>query len=198
MTPTGSSFAGVAIEQWEGQFNEADGGTSIHGVQLHHRHERLLPETVQFGATDISYATGQAYCTTPQVPYPFQYMPDVAGGLAFEYNLTGQNGQRITNLILNGATLLGIFTGAIKNWNNPQIAALNPGTPLPTEQITPYYRADPSGENYLLSDSFLHVDPGPVAAFQTLATVPPPPGRRQPPGPRSATACRRSWATCKV
>ncbi len=31
----------------------------------------------------------QSICTTSQVPYPFQYMPDVAGGLAFEYNLTG-------------------------------------------------------------------------------------------------------------
>jgi phosphate transport system substrate-binding protein len=177
LTATGSSFAGVAIEQWEGQFNEADGGdinftvsSSIIGMN------DFCQNTVQFGATDISYATGQSVCTTSQVPYPFQYMPDVAGGLAFEYNLTGQNGQRITNLILNGPTLLGIFTGAIKNWNNPQIAALNPGTPLPTEQITPYYRADPSGENYLLSDYFLHVDPGPVAAFQTLATVPTPPG----------------------
>jgi phosphate transport system substrate-binding protein len=177
LTATGSSFAGVAIEQWEGQFNESEGGdinftvtSSIIGMN------DFCQNTVQFGATDISYATGQSVCTTPQVPYPFQYMPDVAGGLAFEYNLTGQNGQRITNLILNGPTLLGIFTGGIKKWDDPQIAALNPGTPLPNEQITPYYRADPCGENYLLSDYFLHVDPGPVAAFQQLATVPTTPG----------------------
>ncbi len=61
--------------------------------------------TVDFGATDISYATQQSICSTGQVPYPFQYMPDVAGGLAFEYNLQGANGQRITNLVLNGPTL---------------------------------------------------------------------------------------------
>ena len=174
---TGSSFAGVAIAQWEGQYNELDGGdinftvsSSVVGLN------DFCNKTVDFGATDISYATQQSNCSTAAVPYPFQYMPDVAGGLAFEYNLQGQNGQRITNLILNGPTLAGIFTGAIKSWNDPSIQALNPGTPLPGTAITPYYRSDPSGENYLLSDYLLHVDPGPVTAFQQSATVPTTPG----------------------
>ena len=84
---------------------------------------------MDFGATDIAYSTGQSVCTTSQVPYPFQYMPTVAGGLSFEYNLTGQNGQQVTNLVLNASTLVGIFTGAINNWNDPAIAALNPDAP---------------------------------------------------------------------
>ena len=177
LTSTGSSFAGVAISQWEGQFNEIDGGdinfsvsSSVIGMN------DFCNKTVDFGATDISYATQQSNCTTSQVPYPFQYMPDVAGGLAFEYNLQGLNGQRITNLVLNATTLLGIFTGNITSWNNPAIAALNPGVPLPKTAITAYYRSDPSGENYLLSDYFLHTDPGPITAFQQAATVPTPPG----------------------
>lgn len=177
LNSTGSSFAGVAIAQWEGQFNEQFGGginftvsSSVIGMN------DFCNKTVDFGATDISYATGQASCSTSAVPYPFQYMPDVAGGLAFEYNLQGANGQRITNLVLNGPTLLGIFDGSIKNWNDSAIQSLNPGTPLPNEQITAYYRSDPSGENYLLSDYFLHVDPGPITTFQREATVPTPPG----------------------
>ena len=48
---------------------------------------------VAFGATDISYATGQADCSTSQVPYPFQYMPDVAGGLAFDTTSRAQTVQ---------------------------------------------------------------------------------------------------------
>ncbi|HTU37576.1 MAG TPA: substrate-binding domain-containing protein [Acidimicrobiales bacterium] len=174
---TGSSFAGVAITQWEGQFNEEYGGdinftvsSSILGMNA------FCQKTVDFGATDISYATQQSICSTSQVPYPFQYMPDVAGGLAFEYNLQAANGQRVTNLILNGPTLLGIFTGSIKNWNNPQIQALNPNIPMPNQPITAYYRSDASGENYLLSDYFLHVDPGPITTFQQEASVPTTPG----------------------
>ena len=129
----------MAISEWEGQFNELDGGdinftvsSSVVGMNDFCNH------TVDFGATDISYATGQADCSTSQVPYPFQYMPTVAGGLAFEFNLQGTNGQRITNLILNGQTLAGIFTGSIKNWNDPSIQALNPSVPLPNEPITAY------------------------------------------------------------
>lgn len=172
---TGSSFAGVAISQWEGQFNELDGGdinftvsSSVVGMN------DFCNKTVDFGATDISYATQQSNCATSAVPYPFQYMPDVAGGLAFEYNLQGSNGQRITNLILNGSTLADIFTGKLKSWNAPEIQALNPNTPLPNTQITPFFRSDASGENYLLSDYLLHVDPSTVTAFQQTATVPNP------------------------
>lgn len=172
MNVTGSSFAGVAIEQWEGQFNEIDGGqinftvsSSVLGMN------EFCQTQVQFGATDIAYSTGQSSCTTAQVPYPFQYMPDVAGGLAFEYNLDGADGRQIKNLVLNAQTIVGIFTGGIKNWDDPAIQALNPQDQLPNEQITPYYRSDPAGENYLLSDYALHTDPGPVTDFQGVATV---------------------------
>jgi phosphate transport system substrate-binding protein len=174
LNSTGSSFAGVAISQWQGQFNEEFGGginftvsNSVTGMNS------FCNKTVDFGATDISYATQQSTCTTNQVPYPFQYMPDVAGGLSFEYNLTGQNGQQVTNLVLNAATLVGIFTGDINNWDDSTIAALNPGIRLPNEQITAYYRSDPCGENYLLGDYFLHTDPGPFTAFQQVAQVTP-------------------------
>jgi phosphate transport system substrate-binding protein len=179
MTSTGSSFAGVAITQWQGEFNELDGGainfavsSSVLGMN------EFCQQTVDFGATDIAYSTGQSVCSTSQVPYPFQYMPTVAGGLAFEYNLTGQNGQQVTSLILNSSILLGIFTGAINNWNNSQIAALNPNLRLPDEPITAYYRSDPSGENYLLGDYFLHTsNPATLAAFQQQAGVPSAPGQ---------------------
>jgi phosphate transport system substrate-binding protein len=178
LTSTGSSFAGVAITQWEGQFNELDGGninftvsSSVLGMN------QFCDQTVAFGATDIAYSTNQSQCTTSQVPYPFQYMPDVAGGLAFEYNVDGQNGSQINNLILNSAAITGIFTGSITNWDNPMIQSLNPAIRLPNEQITAFYRSDASGENYLLSDYMLHTDPGPITAFQQLATIPTPPGQ---------------------
>ncbi len=180
LTSTGSSFAGVAITQWQGQFNELDGGninftvsSSVLGL------DGFCNQTVNVGATDISYSTNQANCTTNQVPYPFQYMPTVAGGLAFEYNLTAQNGQQVTNLILDASTLEGIFTGSINNWDNAQIAALNPSIRLPDQAITAYYRSDPSGENYLLSDYMLHTDAPGITAFQGLAQDPLPPGQPQ-------------------
>lgn len=177
LTSTGSSFAAVAITQWQDQFNEVDGGnidfavsSSILGL------DGFCNQTVDFGATDISYATNQAACTAEQVPYHYQYVPDVGGSLAFEYNLRTKSGKRITDLVLDDTTIAKIFTGAVADWDNPAIEALNPGLRLPHEQITPYYRSDPAGESYLLSDYLVHTDPTLLAAFQQVAGDPTAPG----------------------
>jgi phosphate transport system substrate-binding protein len=177
LNSTGSSYAGVAMSEWEGLFNEQNDGnvnftvsSSIVGLN------DFCNQTVSFALSDLSYAAGQSDCSPTQVPYPYQYIPDVSGSLAFEYNLQGPNGKRITDLVLNAPTLLGIFTGSINNWDNAAIRALNPGTPMPDEAITAFYRSDPSGENYLLSYYFSDLDPGPLAAFQQVADVPTTPG----------------------
>ena len=167
-----------------GAIRRTDGGninftvsSSIIGLK------RLLqPDGQLSDATDISYATRQSDCSPKQVPYPYQYIPDVGGSLAFEYNLKGSNGVPITNLVLNAPTLLGIFTGAIRNWHNPAIQALNPSTPLPHQRITAFYRSDPSGENYLLSDYFSECRPRPAHR---------PSNRRRASPPRRARRRRR-------
>ena len=52
-----------------------------------------------------------------------------------------------------------MFTGANSFWDDPRIETLNPDLHLPHQRITPYYRTDPSGENYLLSDYLMNTDP---------------------------------------
>ena len=132
LVATGSSYAGVAISQWEGYFNETDGGdvnftvsSSVIGLN------DFCNKTVDIGASDLSYAAGASACSPSQVPYPYQYVPDVGGALGFEYNLKTGTGKRITNLVLNPATIAGIFTGAIHNWDDASIAA-----PQPRRQTT--------------------------------------------------------------
>ena len=71
-------------------------------------------------------------------------MPIVAGGTSFMYNLV-IGGKRVTNLRLSGPTLAGIFTGNIKNWNDPKVAADNPSLALPARKIVPVVRSDGSG-----------------------------------------------------
>jgi ABC-type phosphate transport system substrate-binding protein len=160
MQSTGSSFAGVAIQQWVGQ------ASTLYGLQINWQVSssvvglnNFAQNQVDFGASDIPYSSQQA-TYTPNIPY--QYLPDVAGGLSFMYNLNGNDGQRINGLVLNSRVTEQIFLGEIDNWNDPAIAALNPqlGGDLPNQKIIPVYRADASGENYLLSDYFLHQDAG--------------------------------------
>lgn len=74
----------------------------------------------------------------------YTYVPDTAGAVTFAYNLS-VNGQRLTGLRLSGATIAAIFTDKITMWNDPMIAADNPGVALPAIGITPVVRTDGSG-----------------------------------------------------
>ena len=172
MNSTGSSFAGVAIQQWVGQAATLYGlninwqvSNSVQGL------DDFAQNQMDFAASDIPYSSGQA-SGNPTVP--FQYLPDVAGALAFMYNLTGNNGQQIRNLVLSYRTLEDIFSGRITNWDDPEIQAINPpavAANLPNQKILSVYRADASGENYLLSDYLLHMDPAGFEAYQGAMQV---------------------------
>ncbi|HXQ62437.1 MAG TPA: substrate-binding domain-containing protein [Acidimicrobiales bacterium] len=175
MNSTGSSFAGVAIQQWVGQAATLYGlninwqvSNSVQGL------DAFAQNQMDFAASDIPYSSGQA-SGDPTIPY--QYMPDVAGALAFMYNLTGNNGQQIRNLVLDYKTVEDIFTGKITNWDDPEIQNV-PGQPpevaanLPNLKILSVFRADASGENYLLSDYLLHMDPSGFEAYQQAVAIP--------------------------
>ena len=166
MQSTGSSFANVAIQQWVGQSSVLYGlninwqdSSSVVGLNNFRQNQ------IDFAASDIPYSAEQSTYYPSQ---PYQYMPDVAGGLAFMFNLVGQDGQRITNLHLNAQLIDQIFLGEITNWDSSAVAALNPqlAGDLPNQVIHPVYRLDASGENYLLSDYLLHQDGGAFTAAQ--------------------------------
>jgi phosphate transport system substrate-binding protein len=67
-------------------------------------------------------------------------IPMVGGAIAIAYNLPG-----VTKLILNPDVTAGIFNNTITKWNDPKIAALNPGVSLPTASIAAFHRSDGSG-----------------------------------------------------
>ncbi len=61
------------------------------------------------------------------------------------YNLPGLNGD---HLKLSGPVLAGIYQGKITNWDDPQIAKLNPGVKLPNHPIITIHRTDGSGDTF--------------------------------------------------
>jgi phosphate transport system substrate-binding protein len=71
---------------------------------------------------------------------PAWNLPMVVGPIAFAYNIDG-----VDKLALNPEVLSQIFSGTIKTWNDPKIAALNSGVTLPTAPITVFFRSDESG-----------------------------------------------------
>ncbi|MEV0326388.1 phosphate ABC transporter substrate-binding protein PstS [Micromonospora echinospora] len=70
----------------------------------------------------------------------FLYVPTVAAPITVSYNLQG-----VDKLQLSPETLAKIFQTDIKTWNDPAIAADNPGVTLPNTPITVAHRSDGSG-----------------------------------------------------
>ena len=75
----------------------------------------------------------------------FVYIPTVAAPITVSYNLT-----EVKDMTLDADTVAKIFQRQIKKWDDPAIAAQNPGVRLPATDITVAHRSDGSGttENF--------------------------------------------------
>lgn len=81
-------------------------------------------------------------------------LPLYISPIAVGFNLEG-----VTELNLDAATIAGIFSLKITNWNDPAIAAHNPGVTLPDLAITPIYRSTNSGTTENFTDYLAAVAP---------------------------------------
>jgi phosphate transport system substrate-binding protein len=70
----------------------------------------------------------------------FVYVPTLLGAITVSYNLEG-----VEKLQLSADTIAKIFQREIKKWNDPAIAADNPGVTLPDKDIVVAHRSDGSG-----------------------------------------------------
>jgi phosphate transport system substrate-binding protein len=107
--------------------------------------QQITKKTVDFGASDAILTADQ----TTAAP-GIQMFPAVAGADVLAYNLKALAGK--DPLILDGTTVANIFLGTIKKWNDPAIAALNPGVALPDQDIIVVHRSDGSGTTYIFTD----------------------------------------------
>src|SRR6201996_4592224 len=71
------------------------------------------------------------------------------------YNLPGVT----EHLKLNGKVLAGMYQGTIRTWNDPQIAALNPGVNLPPTPVVPLLRSDGAGHPFVFTQYLSKQDP---------------------------------------
>jgi phosphate transport system substrate-binding protein len=56
-------------------------------------------------------------------------------------------------LVLDRETLVGIFNGVVKTWNDPAIVKLNPTQKLPARPITAAHRSDGSGTTEIMTNA---------------------------------------------
>lgn len=146
ITGTGSTWSQNALDQWRKNV-AANYGMTVNytGSGSSAGRSDYIKGIVDFAVSEIPFQSHPIDGSAPEVvPRGYAYMPIVAGGTSFMYNLK-INGKRVTNLRLSGETISKIFTGKITNWNDKAIAADNPKLVLPQKTIVPVVRSDGSG-----------------------------------------------------
>src|ERR687892_208551 len=112
--------------------------------------KQILAQTVDFGASDGPMSDENL----AKAPGKLLHIPTVAGAVVLTYNLEGNPA-----LKLDGETIADIFLGKIKKWNDPKIAATNPGAKLPDKEIVVVHRSDGSGTTFIFTDFLSKVSP---------------------------------------
>lgn len=143
---SGSTWSQVIVSQWIDD-------VSANGIQVVYTgngssagRQAFAKSTTDFAISEVPYQGSGAVGGDDPAPKnrPFSYLPIVAGGTAFTYQIK-VGGKLVKNLRLSGQTIAEIFTGKITNWNDPKISADNNGRVLPNLRIKPVYRSDGSG-----------------------------------------------------
>lgn len=140
----GSTWSQVALDQWRRNVVQYGIKVNYAGTGSSDGRNQFRNGTVDFAVSEIPYGLKDGGVVDSPPSRGYAYLPIVAGGTSFMYNLV-IGGKRVTNLRLSGASISGIFTGNIKNWNDPKIAADNPSLALPARKIVPVVRSDGSG-----------------------------------------------------
>jgi phosphate transport system substrate-binding protein len=101
---------------------------------------QFTAKTVDFGASDVAMTDAQEQAVGSAV----LNIPMIHWAVAITYNLSDVS----QALNFSPDTIAGIYLGTITKWNDPAIAADNPGVTLPSTDITVAHRSDGSGTTY--------------------------------------------------
>jgi phosphate transport system substrate-binding protein len=110
---------------------------------------QITDRTVDFGASDKPL-TDEELAKAPGL----MHIPTCLGAVVVTYNLPS-----VPALNLTPETLAGIFLGQITSWDDPKLAAINPGANLPKLAIGVVHRSDGSGTSAIFTDYLSKVSP---------------------------------------
>jgi phosphate transport system substrate-binding protein len=147
----GSTLVAPLASQWSNDYSKKTGVTITYGaIGSGGGIAQITARTVDFGASDAPLSPDQAKACNGCLQVPWALAATLVS-----YHVDGAPAQ----LRLSGPVLADIYLGKITNWNDPQIAKLNPGAKLPATKITPVYRSDSSGDTYAFADFLAKVSP---------------------------------------
>ncbi len=146
LTGAGATFPNPIYQRWADAYNRA------HGIEINYQSigsgggiRQFTDGTVDFGASDGPMTAEQIAAVAGNVIH----IPTVIGAVVLTFNLPELG---TADLVLDGPVIADIFLGTIRKWNDPRIAALNPGVTLPDADLVVVHRSDGSGTTYVFTD----------------------------------------------
>jgi len=154
----GASFPAPLMTAWADLYRDVTKGAitvNYQSIGSGGGVRQFMEQTIMFGASEASLNDANmelAKTNTGGVAYN---LPITLGDVVLTYNVPGVE----TGLVFNAETIAGAFLGEITRWNDPKIAALNPGVNLPNLPISIAHRADGSGTTAIFTDYLTKVSP---------------------------------------
>ncbi len=149
----GATFPNPLYQKWLSEYSKLHSNVKIdyQSIGSGGGIKQLKEQTVDFGASDAPMKDEDLKAAPGEV----LHVPTVLGAVVITYNLAG-----VTQpLRFSPEVLADIFLGKIKKWNDPKIAADNPGVTLATTDITVVHRSDSSGTSAVFTDYLSKVSP---------------------------------------
>jgi phosphate transport system substrate-binding protein len=146
LTGAGSTFVQPVYQKWFHDFQAVESNAQINyqAIGSGGGITDLQNKTVDFADSD---APLQPTDLPPFKGAEVVELPVVLGAVAVAYNVPGLK----TGLKLDGPTTADIFLGKVTNWNDQEIAKLNPGVTLPNLPIQTVHRSDESGTTFVFT-----------------------------------------------
>lgn len=145
----GATFPYVIYSKWFDVYQKKT------GVQFNYQSigsgggiKQIIEGTVDFGASDGPMSDEMLAEAKAKRGTDVLHIPMVMGAVVATYNLPNVG----PDLKLTPDALAGIFLGEITRWNDPKIAAHNPGKNLPNRPIIVIHRSDGSGTTFIFVD----------------------------------------------
>jgi phosphate transport system substrate-binding protein len=149
----GATFPYPLYSKWVAEYGKIDARVHINYQSIGSGGgiRQITERTVDFGASDAPMSDEEL----AKAPGKLHHIPTTLGAVVLAYNVPGLAG----TLSLSPDVVAGLFLGDIKTWNDPKIAALNPGMKLPGDAVTVAYRSDGSGTTAVFTDYLAKVSP---------------------------------------
>jgi len=142
----GSTFVAPLFRRWFEQYHKEHPNVVVDYdiVGSGEGTKRFLEGTVDFGASDAALTDEEI----ASVKRGAVLIPVTAGSIVLAYSPEGLP----AHLKLSRSVYADIFLGKITDWNDPRIAAINPGVTFPDRDIQVVARQDGSGTTFAFTN----------------------------------------------